>query len=80
MSDWIEHDLPNQYPTEGWHTMSPHEHTQVILMCVFLLVSFLLRNTALGFLWRWVKIFMFVLIVTLLADNIKKSVKEWLKD
>jgi energy-coupling factor transporter transmembrane protein EcfT len=79
MSDWMEHDLPNTSPTEGWNTMTPHEHTQVIMMFVILLVSFLLRNTPLGFMWRWIKIFVFVLIVTLLADHIKKSVKEWWK-
>ena len=77
MSDWMEHDKPNPYPTDGWHTMTPHEHNVIILICVFLLVIFLLRNTPLGFLWKWFKIFMFVLIATILADHIKKGVKEW---
>jgi len=77
MSDWIEHDKPNPYPHDSWSTMSPHEHNQIIFMGVFIVVSFLLRNTAFGFLWRWFKIFMFVLFATLLADHIKKGVKEW---
>jgi hypothetical protein len=37
----------------------------------------LLRKTPLGFLWRWVVLFFIVLFATVLANNIKNSLKEW---
>jgi hypothetical protein len=77
MTDWMEHDKPNPIPHDGWSTMTSHEHNIIILYGILLVVIFLLRNTPLGFLWKWFKIFMIVLFATLLADHIKKDVKAW---
>ena len=76
MDDWMQHDEPNPYPT-GWSTMTSHEHHVVIFTLIFVLVIFLLRNTPLGFLWKWFKIFMIVLFATLMASYLKKEIKQW---
>ena len=79
MSDWIDRTPPtNDIPIEGsWSVMTPHDHFVVICFFVFIVVAFLLRKTPLGFVWKAIQMFFIVLIVTLLADHIKKSVKEW---
>lgn len=75
---WDTTPPKNDIPREGsWSMMSSHDHFVVICFFIFIIIAFLLRNTPLGFLWRWIKIFFIVMIVTLFADNIKKGIKEW---
>lgn len=75
---WDTTPPANDIPIEGsWSTMSPHDHFVVICFFIFIVIAFLLRKTALGFLWRIIVTFFIVLFATLLADHIKKGVKEW---
>jgi len=48
----------------------------LILIGVILLLYFL-RNTPLGFLWKGIRFFLIVLLLTLSADLIKDKIKEW---
>ena len=63
---------PNPY-----NDLSPHDMFILICTAGVILILFLLRNTPLGFLWKCVKIFFVVLILTLFADKIKNDIKAW---
>lgn len=53
------------------------EIIEEVLVVLMFFVFWLLRNTPLGFLWRWTKIFFTVLILTLFATKIKNDLKDW---
>jgi energy-coupling factor transporter transmembrane protein EcfT len=57
--------------------LSPHDTFVLIVVGIIIFVMWLLRNTPLGFLWRGFKIFMLVLFATLMANYLKKEIKEW---
>lgn len=46
---------------------------------VITLVLWLIKDTPLGFLWKWYKLFWIVLFATLFVNYAKKQVKEWWK-
>jgi hypothetical protein len=46
---------------------------------VITLVLWLIKDTPLGFLWKWYKLFWLVLFATLFVNYAKKQVKEWWK-
>lgn len=54
------------------------EKVNAILCFSVIGLFYSLRNTQLGFLWRWTKLFFFVLFATLLANYLKKEIKQWL--
>jgi hypothetical protein len=57
-----------------------YEQRQILeglLVWIPILVIYLLRNTKLGFLWKGLRMFFIVLLLTLGANYAKKSVKEW---
>ena len=60
--------------------IDPISVVYLILFFAFILVAFLLRNTALGFLWMLVKAFFIALFIVIVADKVKNELKDWLKD
>ena len=58
-------------------TLTPHETFLAIVLGLCILVFYILKDTPLGFLWRWTKLFFLVLLATLFADIIKDKIKEW---
>jgi len=79
MGDWIDRTPPaNDMPIErSWEQMSTHDKYMALLVLLFIVVAFLLRNTPLGFLWKGVCGFFIVLAATILADHAKNNIKEW---
>jgi hypothetical protein len=49
----------------------------MILFVVFCFGAFLLRNTIFGFLWVLVRAFFIALLITVVADRVKKDFKQW---
>jgi hypothetical protein len=62
--------------------MSRDEYQSFIYLLVIgliTLVLWLIKDTPLGFLWKWYKMFWLVLFATLFINYAKKQVKEWWK-
>jgi len=57
--------------------MSPEQIQIVVLFAFVTLVLWLLKDTPLGFLWRIYKLFWIVLFATLMANYLKKELKDW---
>lgn len=49
----------------------------LLVLGVITLVLWLIKDTPLGFLWKWYKLFWLVLFATLFINYAKKQVKEW---
>ena len=80
MNDWIDHtppanDIPNSF---DWCNYSQAEKNNVYVICVFLVISFLLRNTKwFGWMWRSFMLIIMALFIALFVDELKKGVKNW---
>lgn len=48
-----------------------------LLIVAVIFVFWILRNTPLGFLWKFTRMFLIVLFMVLAANYAKKSLKEW---
>ena len=62
--------------------MSHHQYQSFVYLLgvgVITLVLWLIKDTPLGFLWHWYKMFWLVLFATLFINYAKKQVKEWWK-
>ena len=57
--------------------VTSYDITVVVLFSVFILGAFLLRNTIFGFLWKLVQAFFIALLITIVADRVKKDFKQW---
>ena len=57
--------------------MSDYIFTNMCLAWALVIFTYITRNTFLGFLWRYMKIFFIVLLVTLGANYAKGKVKDW---
>jgi energy-coupling factor transporter transmembrane protein EcfT len=57
--------------------LTPHEITIVVALVVVTIILRLLKDTPLGFLWRIYKLFWLVLFATLMANYLKKEIKDW---
>ena len=51
----------------------------LLVLGVITLLLWLIKDTPLGFLWKWYKLFWLVLFATLFINYAKKQVKEWWK-
>lgn len=60
--------------------VDPHSIVILIVFVLFVVLAFLLRNTIFSFLWILVKAFFLALLITIVADRVKNSIKDWLKD
>ena len=57
--------------------LTTSEVTTVVALGVVTLVLWLIRDTPLGFLWRAYKWFWIVLFAVLMANYVKKEIKDW---
>ena len=55
------------------------EITTIIVLAVLTLVLWLLKDTPLGFLWKAYKWFWVILFAVLMANYVKKEIKDWWK-
>jgi len=55
------------------------EITTIIVLAVLTLVLWLLKDTPLGFLWKAYKWFWLILFAVLMANYVKKEIKDWWK-
>ena len=55
------------------------EITTIIVLDVLTLVLWLLKDTPLGFLWKAYKWFWVILFAVLMANYVKKEIKDWWK-
>ena len=55
------------------------EITTIIVLAVLTLVLWLLKDTPLGFLWKASKWFWLILFAVLMANYVKKEIKDWWK-
>ena len=55
------------------------EITTIIVLAVLTLVLWLLKDTPLGFLWKVYKWFWVILFSVLMANYVKKEIKDWWK-
>ena len=55
------------------------EITTIIVLAVLTLVLWLLKDTPLGFLWKVYKWFWVILFAVLMANYVKKEIKDWWK-
>ena len=55
------------------------EITTIIVLAVLTLVLWLLKVTPLGFLWKAYKWFWVILFAVLMANYVKKEIKDWWK-
>lgn len=70
------------YELASFMKMSRDEYQSFIYLLVIgviTLVLWLIKDTPLGFLWKWYKMFWLVLFATLFINYAKKQVKEWWK-
>lgn len=51
--------------------------TKGAIMLIIIFGVWLLRNTELGFIWKWVRAAFLVLFAVLLANYAKKEIKDW---
>lgn len=57
--------------------LTTQDWTIIVSVCVVTLVLWLIRNTPFGFLWRWYKWFWIILFAILMANYVKKEIKDW---
>jgi hypothetical protein len=48
-----------------------------IFLCIALVISFILRNTPLGFLWHIFKLLIIGMLISFGIDFVKKEAKDW---
>ena len=57
--------------------LTTSEITTIIVLAVVTLVLWLLKDTPLGFLWKVYKWFWIILFAVLMANYVKKEIKDW---
>ena len=63
-------------------SLSQEDYQAFVTLAVLIVVTWVLwsiRNTPLGFLWQWYKLFWIVLFTVLLMNYAKKQIKDWWK-
>jgi hypothetical protein len=48
-----------------------------IFLCIALVISFILRNTPLGFLWHIFRLLIIGMLISFGIDFVKKEAKDW---
>jgi len=60
------------------HTITPSQAIMLIVFGLITLIAFLLRDVPFfGKAWYVIKIFLFVVFGTLMANYLKKEIKDW---
>ena len=57
--------------------MSIYIFSHMIMAWGLVLVLYLLRDTAIGFLWDWMKMLLAIFVATLGINYFKKGIKAW---